>query len=64
YFRFPLSREDHLKKWIEAIGQTDLKPSKNHVICSTHFTTDDFMDRPGTSSNRSLLLSCLPSTLT
>ncbi|XP_018404932.1 PREDICTED: THAP domain-containing protein 1-like [Cyphomyrmex costatus] len=51
-FRFPLNRKDHLKKWTKAIGEKEFKPSKNHVICSKHFTPDDFMDRPGTSSIR------------
>lgn len=46
-FRFPLNREDHLKKWIEAIGQADLKPTKVDVICSAHFIANDFMVRPG-----------------
>ncbi|XP_011059330.1 PREDICTED: putative nuclease HARBI1 isoform X1 [Acromyrmex echinatior] len=45
-FRFPLHRKDHLKRWLEAIGEVDFQPTKSDVICSAHFTTNDYMIRP------------------
>ncbi|KYM95818.1 hypothetical protein ALC62_13527, partial [Cyphomyrmex costatus] len=50
YFRFPFDREDHLKKWMEAIGQADFEPIKTDVICSAHFIPNDYMDRDGDST--------------
>ncbi|XP_018402619.1 PREDICTED: uncharacterized protein LOC108779659 [Cyphomyrmex costatus] len=51
-FRFPLHRKDHLKKWIEAIGEPNFKPTKSDVICNAHFTTNDYILRPGTHDVR------------
>ncbi|XP_018351932.1 PREDICTED: putative nuclease HARBI1 isoform X4 [Trachymyrmex septentrionalis] len=45
-FRFPLRRKDHLKRWLEAIGEVNFQPTKSDVICSAHFTTNDYMIRP------------------
>ncbi|XP_043278290.1 uncharacterized protein [Venturia canescens] len=45
FFNFPLDNEDLLKKWLNQIGQPDLKP-KHHQICSVHFKNDDILWRP------------------
>jgi len=45
-----LKREDHLKKWIQKIGDLNFKPGKFDVICSAHFHEKDFMTTRGTSS--------------
>lgn len=37
--------------WINAIG-IDFKPRKSHLICSAHFATTDFMERPNASGVR------------
>lgn len=41
-----------MKKWVEAIRQGDFEPIKTDVICSAHFTSNDYMDRPCTSGVR------------
>ncbi|XP_077268095.1 uncharacterized protein LOC143900525 [Temnothorax americanus] len=51
-FRFPLNRPDILKLWVNAIERENFKPTKHRGICSAHFLTTDFMDRPGRSGVR------------
>ncbi|XP_032670053.1 THAP domain-containing protein 1-like isoform X2 [Odontomachus brunneus] len=46
-FKFPLKREDHLKKWLQNIGDLNFKPRKLDVICSAHFQQKDFMSKRG-----------------
>ncbi|KYN20617.1 THAP domain-containing protein 3, partial [Trachymyrmex cornetzi] len=47
YVRFPFKREEIFKKWMEMVGQDNFKPKKHSVICSDHFTPNDYEIRPG-----------------
>ncbi|KAJ6652195.1 hypothetical protein lerEdw1_013109 [Lerista edwardsae] len=42
FHRFPIMKEDLLKKWLLNIGREDFSPSYNDVVCSEHFRESDF----------------------
>ncbi|XP_078242934.1 uncharacterized protein LOC110070210 [Pogona vitticeps] len=42
FHRFPLTKEDQLKKWLANIGRPNFTPSYNDVVCSEHFRKIDF----------------------
>lgn len=51
-FKFPLKRESSfLEQWTCIVGK-DFHPTKYDVICSAHFTQNDFMIRPNKSGVR------------
>lgn len=46
-YRFPLTKQDLLLKWINAIKRKGFKPSKYSKVCSDHFRSTDFLIQPG-----------------
>jgi len=45
FHRFPLSKQLHLQKWLDALKRPGLIPSKNHRLCSEHFTPSDYYEK-------------------
>ena len=48
FFSFPFKDPHRLEAWVAAIRRKDWKPTKATRICSEHFTSSDFLERPGT----------------
>ncbi|XP_025414926.1 THAP domain-containing protein 1-like [Sipha flava] len=46
FFRFPVSNNDLMSKWVSAIKRKNFKLSQWSRICSIHFTEQDFQVRP------------------
>ncbi|XP_005994253.1 THAP domain-containing protein 3 [Latimeria chalumnae] len=42
FHRFPFSKPDLLKEWMENIGRVDFEPKQHTVICSKHFKPECF----------------------
>lgn len=40
--RFPLNDKDRLEKWIHFVGLKDFKPSSSSMLCSLHFSKEDY----------------------
>ncbi|XP_067011491.2 uncharacterized protein [Anabrus simplex] len=47
FHRFPFSRPEILKKWVQAIRREHWLPTAYSTLCSKHFTPDSYQTRPG-----------------
>ncbi|XP_055946379.1 uncharacterized protein LOC129976696 [Argiope bruennichi] len=47
FHRFPLSKPDLLTKWLAAMKKDKWVPTKSDVLCSSHFTDDQFVENCG-----------------
>ncbi|XP_069687541.1 uncharacterized protein [Periplaneta americana] len=47
FHRFPHSRPEMLKKWVQALRWENWSPSIHSCICSKHFTDECYQVRPG-----------------
>ncbi|GFT02016.1 THAP domain-containing protein 4 [Nephila pilipes] len=47
FHRFPLSKPDLLAKWLTAMRKDKWVPTKSDVLCSFHFTDDQFVENNG-----------------
>ncbi|XP_060126904.1 zinc finger protein 850 [Zootoca vivipara] len=59
FHRFPLTKEDQLKKWLVNIGRQNFTPSYNDVVCSEHFRRTDFWGKVA-SGRRELKPGAIP----
>lgn len=46
-YRFPVSNNELMSKWVSAIKRKNFEPNQWSRICSIHFTEQDFQVRPG-----------------
>ncbi|KAL5245214.1 hypothetical protein ACI65C_012624 [Semiaphis heraclei] len=42
FHKFPLNDSERLKKWIYAVRRINFKPTRNSILCSLHFTENDY----------------------
>ncbi|XP_069774708.1 THAP domain-containing protein 3 isoform X2 [Narcine bancroftii] len=42
FHRFPFSKPDLLKRWMNNVGRAEFKPNRHTVICSDHFKPECF----------------------
>ncbi|XP_046987045.1 THAP domain-containing protein 1-like [Schistocerca americana] len=49
FHRFPFSRPEILKLWVQAIRRDRWSPTAYSTICSRHFTENCYQVRPGAS---------------
>lgn len=57
--RFPVSDKQLLQRWIQNVAPDNFKPAPQDVICSLHFTDDQFLD----TLPRTLIKCALPTLL-
>ncbi|GIY71778.1 uncharacterized protein CDAR_551191 [Caerostris darwini] len=58
FHRFPVSKPDLLSKWLTAMRKDKWVPTKSDVLCSFHFTDDQFIENGG---HRYLVQNAVPS---
>lgn len=47
FHRFPTTKPDQLSRWLRAMHKEKWHPTKSDIICSQHFTDDQFVDISG-----------------
>lgn len=47
FFRFPISKNELMTKWLSAMRRKQFEASQWSRLCSVHFTEEDFQVRPG-----------------
>lgn len=57
FHQFPLDDQLLLEKWLQNLDRTDFTPTRNHLLCSSHFTLDCFLF---TSGRKRLKRSAIP----
>ena len=52
FHRFPLSRPELLHKWVRAVRRENWTPNKHSYICSDHFHSSCFIEKPSLVGRR------------
>lgn len=52
FYRFPFRSRVLCEKWISALKRKDFIPTRASLVCSAHFTEDDYVKKPELTKKR------------
>ena len=61
-FKFPLSRHEICKAWVDAMGKENFTPTANSRVCCEHFSRKDYFETK--SGKWELRQDAIPNTFT